>query len=169
MLAEKTIVRIERFWAGHFGCSVAVLRDPGVRVLAGTRCETLFVFRYQESCLWHVHKDSVEATTAILEGQKSAEGAFDEAFIRATLGPALNRILGPCPLAYCDAQTFRRDAESGPCRQLDPADRAELDRLEMVCGAEAWEHGGVDGRFKLRPDTRPANKSRQKWRLLFAG
>jgi GNAT superfamily N-acetyltransferase len=144
MLSEQTIVRIMQFWAGHLGCSAAVLRDPGVKVLGGARPGTMFIFRYQDACLWQVHADSVASTVAILDQRLPVAQAFSEGFVRNTIGPALNRLLGPCPLGYCDARTFRRDAVATQCRQLIPSDHAEVDDLARACGAEAWEHGGVD-------------------------
>jgi GNAT superfamily N-acetyltransferase len=143
MLAQHTIDRIEQFWASHFGCSTAVLRGPGITVLPNPR-NMIWVFRYQDACLWHVPQKMVPAFTAALRGPQSAEQVFSEEFIRATVGPALARMLGPCPIACCDAQTFHRGHISPNCRQLGPADSAAIDRLAQACGPEAWEHGGVD-------------------------
>lgn len=186
MLNQATIERIERFWAARFGCAVARLRSAGVKVLPSEERAKAWVFRYGDSCIWHVPAGMVEHVAAALRivgpaavtpagvtppdgadadmtavdtapagdvlppGRVTTQDAFSPGTIRAVLGAApgaaLSRLLGPCPIAYCDEETFR---SAGAEARLAPGllgreDRAAVEVLAAGCGQEAWDHGGVE-------------------------
>ncbi|HEY1785011.1 MAG TPA: GNAT family N-acetyltransferase [Pirellulales bacterium] len=136
--------RIERFWAGEFGCSIAALETPGLRVLVRADPDSAFVFRRGDCCIWHVPERFRAAVARSLAGQDSVERVFQPAFIAALFGSAVQVILGPCPIAYFPETKLQLVASLPECRRLTEGDRAAVELLAADCGPVDWDHGGVE-------------------------
>lgn len=136
--------RIERFWAGEFGCSIATLCVPGSQVLVRADPDSVFVFRRGDCCVWHVPKRFLAAVERSVAARDSIDEIFQARFIAALFGSAVRRILGPCPIAYFPAATLHPDESLPPYRALAVGDAAPVEHLAIDCGPEAWSDGGLE-------------------------
>jgi GNAT superfamily N-acetyltransferase len=139
-----TQARVEKYWAGEFGCSVDTLRTPGSKVFIRDDPGSAFVFRYGNCCIWHVPQRFMSAVERSVNANDDIDQVFDSAFVAALFGSAVQRILGPCPIAYFPDAALHPDESLPPCRKLTETDAAAVERLAADCGPEAWGHGGVE-------------------------
>ncbi len=134
---------IEAFWTAFFDVTPAALRG-GVSVVA--HCGLLgylgaWAFRHAEACILSVPPSLVERVRAAA-GRREPADLYRVSALAALFGDAVERIVGPCVLAYADRARFRPAAARG-ARALAPAELGALRGLAAACGSE-WEDGDID-------------------------
>src|SRR6185295_19231152 len=103
-----------------------------------------FLFKHNDCFIWHVPERFVRRIEGLIRTSPNVDSLFHEASIAQMFGSAVRRILGPCPIAYCDGHSLRSDQGMPASRLLTETDRAAVEKLTNACGEEAWEHGGVE-------------------------
>jgi GNAT superfamily N-acetyltransferase len=144
VIHRLTQTRIEKYWTKEFGGSTDTLLKSGSKVFVRSDNSAAFVFRYYECCIWHVPQRFAGSLQRSIQTHDGVDQVFTTGFIAAVFGSAAERILGPCPIAYCDDTSLRPAESLPPCRSLTKADKPAVERLAIDCGPEAWSHGGVE-------------------------
>ena len=152
MLSSETWRRIYNHLSVTLGCAEETLRAPGLRVLAHGSA----LAAYHGVYVWRMAVEdgaapsiTVSAPPALVDEARAAltgapmEGALDPAFWLATLGPRMERVVGPSYQGYLDAGVFQPVA-SNPARPLAADERPALARLARACAAEEWEHSAIE-------------------------
>ncbi len=152
MLSSETWRRVYNHLSVRLGCAEETLRAPGLRVLAHGSA----LAAYQGVYVWRMAVEdgaapsiTVSAPPALVDEARAAltgapmEGALDPAFWLATLGPRMERVVGPSYQGYLDAGVFQPVA-SNPARPLAADERPALERLARACAAEEWEHSAIE-------------------------
>jgi hypothetical protein len=82
------------------------------------------------------------AAQAAVTGQEPAT-LRDPDFWYATLGAAIERIVGPSYQGYADDATFRPTVSAPPVRRLESADTPALERLAAACPPQEWTDSAI--------------------------
>lgn len=143
VLSQKTLERLDEFWAREIGCTADNLRGQQRVVIApiatdGSECAR--VFRRGSGRVLICSP----GLTEVLERAEpdSPSGLDDEAFLRDALGNRVAKMFSRVYLGY--AETRRTERPESPARRLSIADLSTLDDLRASVSATEWEHSGID-------------------------
>jgi hypothetical protein len=103
-LNPASLAAITRYWASFFGCPVAALDQPGVRVLPHAELEAyrgILVFHYEATTLVSVPPDQVARWEALLAGLPS-DALLDPARMTEVASVPPAQVIGPAVVAYAD-------------------------------------------------------------------
>lgn len=149
-LNPASLTAITRYWASFFGCPVAALDQPGVRVLPHAELEAyrgILVFHYEVTTLVSVPPDQVARWEALLAGLPP-DALLDPARMAEVAAVPLAQVIGPAVVAYADGDALRPLPTAGT-RLLTALDEQAHVALAAACEPTAWEHGGSE--FALLP------------------
>jgi GNAT superfamily N-acetyltransferase len=136
--------RIDAAWAAFFGLSAPAFLQPGIQVVAHHELADyhgVWLFRHHASLCISVPLDLLEELRAAVRVY-TIESLFNQAGIRAVLGPRIEQTIGPAYQGYVERPQFRPVTHPA-VRALSRRDQTALQRLADASGAEAWEHGGI--------------------------
>jgi GNAT superfamily N-acetyltransferase len=149
-LSASGLAAITRYWASFFGCPLAALDQPGVRVLPHAELEEyrgIFAFHRELATLVSVPPDQVARWEAALHGLNHAE-LLDLVYMARVAGVPPAQAIGPALVAYADAATLRPLPTAGT-RLLTALDEEAHTTLAAACDPTEWAHGGSE--FGLLP------------------
>jgi hypothetical protein len=119
------------------GRTVVKAHGPRLAVYRG-----VYVWQMEDATIISTPPGWQAATQAAVTGQAPAT-LRDPTFWRATLGAAIERIVGPSYQGYVDAAAFRPAVSTPPARQLGPVDAPALERLAAACPAQGWTDSAI--------------------------
>jgi ribosomal protein S18 acetylase RimI-like enzyme len=138
-----TVATVDRYWAGHLGCSVEELSDETPRIirhgaeLAGYG--GILAFFRGGAPIVSVPAGSFDTLRELLEVPPHST---IQAPVRlaAVLSRGSDHVIGPAFLGYTDYEHLT--ATKGGARLLGAEDQPAARSLRDACGKVEWEHGG---------------------------
>ena len=149
-ISAPNVAAVARYWASFFGCPVAALGQPGVRVLPHAELEEyrgIFVFQREAATLVSVPPDQVARWEPALAGLTPGD-LLDPAPMAAVAAVSPAQVIGPAVVAYADTSSLRPLPTAGT-RLLTALDEEAHAALAAACDPTAWAHGGSE--FALLP------------------
>jgi GNAT superfamily N-acetyltransferase len=146
MLASSATALIRKQVAWRLDCDVGDLSAGSTVVKAhGPQLvgyHGVYVWQLEDATIISTPPGWQAAAQAAVTGQAPTT-LRDPAFWLATLGAAIERIVGPSYQGYVDAAAFRPAASAPPVQRLGPADAPALERLAAACPRQEWTDSAI--------------------------
>ncbi|HYE99711.1 MAG TPA: GNAT family N-acetyltransferase [Planctomycetota bacterium] len=139
MIGADILHRVDRFWAGYFGCSPEDLNRRGVLVLPHRALEGydgVLVFRHGETCVVSVPEMTPEIERERLR-KATPEQAFDPDFLSRNFVVWKDRVSPPAWVGILDPARYKAVATTA--RLLSRDDEKAVRGLAEGCGEIAWK------------------------------
>ena len=143
MISPDTVLKVDAYWAGYFGCTAADLNGKDTKVFTHAALGTFdgaLVFRRKDACVVSVPATTPDIERSKLRAAKPAE-SFNAAFLAKTFVISGDKVTGPAWVGVADKGSFK--PVKSEARLLTSKDEAAMRELAEGCGETAWKQSKI--------------------------